>query len=242
MCAELLPIAAQARMTKPGEKIIVALDVGSKAKALELVAQLRGQVDFFKVGLQLYTAAGPNVVREIVADGAKVFLDLKFHDIPNTVARAVEAAQELGVEMLTVHLSGGVETLRAAVAARKPPLQILGVTVLTSATAEILNELGISEPVENQVERLARIGLAAKVDGLVASGHEIGMLRQMAGGTVKLVVPGVRPKGAGSGDQKRVITPRAALDAGADYVVIGRPIAAASNPRDALARILDELA
>lgn len=228
--------------SRAAEKIIVALDVPSKKEALDLVDLLRGQISFFKIGLQLYTAAGPEVVREIIAKGATVFLDLKLHDIPNTVARAVESAGNLGVQMLTIHLSGGSEMIRAAVAARKNNMSILGVTVLTSATNETLNQLGIADKIDNHVLRLAKLGVENGIDGLVASPHEAKTLRAEFGGKIKIVTPGVRPKGADAGDQKRFMTPREAIDAGADYLVIGRPITAASSPSDAVARIIDELA
>src|SRR5256714_5417955 len=162
-------------MTK--DKIIVALDVATKEKALELVKELRDQSSFFKIGLQLYTAEGPEIVRAVLSTGAKVWLDIKLHDIPNTVARAVESANNLGVHMLTIHLSGGSEMVRAATAARANDMLLLGVTVLTSATQETLREIGITDGVEDQVLRLARLGVEAGVDGVVASPHEIKKLR-----------------------------------------------------------------
>ena len=223
------------------DKIIVALDVPTKKEALGLVAQLRDQISFFKVGLQLYTASGPEVVREIVATGARIFLDLKLHDIPNTVARAVEAAGELGVQMLTIHLCGGGDMIRAAVAARANNMSILGVTVLTSAAQETLGEVGITDKIDNQVLRLAALGVAAGVDGLVASPHETRTLRATCGDKIKIITPGVRPKGSDAADQRRVMTPREAIDAGADYLVIGRPITADPNPSKAVAKILREL-
>jgi orotidine-5'-phosphate decarboxylase len=228
-------------MTKAADKIIVALDVPTKIAALDLVDQLREQISFFKIGLQLYTAEGPEVVRAVLATGAKVFLDLKLHDIPNTVARSVESAAQLGVQMLTIHLSGGREMIGAAVAARKNNLSILGVTVLTSATEETLSEIGISDKIDNQVLRLGKLGVEAGVDGLVASPHEVKMLRDQFGAKIKLVVPGIRPSWSEAGDQRRVMTPRQALDAGADYLVIGRAIIADPNPRQALTKILDKL-
>ena len=228
-------------MTKTSDKIIVALDVATKEKALDLVEQLRDQISFFKIGLQLYTAEGPEIVRAVLSTGAKVWLDLKLHDIPNTVARAVESASHLGVQMLTVHLSGGSEMIRAATAARANNIWILGVTVLTSATEQTLREIGIADKVENQVLRLARLGVEAKIDGIVASPHEIKKLRPEFGNKIKIAVQGIRPTWAEPGDQKRVMTPHAALEAGADYIGIGRPITAHRNPREAVAKILDEL-
>ena len=228
-------------MIRNADKIIVALDVATKKEALALVEQLRAQISFFKVGLQLYTAEGPEIVRGILATNAKVFLDLKLHDIPNTVGRAVESVARLEVQMLTIHLSGGPEMIRAAVAARKNNLSILGVTVLTSADEETLREIGISDKIDNQVLRLAKLGVECGIDGLIASPREVKMLRQEFGGEIKIVTPGVRPNWAEAGDQKRATTPREAVAAGADYLVIGRPIVADPNPRQALTKILGEL-
>jgi orotidine-5'-phosphate decarboxylase len=228
-------------MTKAADKIIVALDVATKEKALELVEQLRSEMSFFKIGLQLYTAEGPEVVRAVLATGAKVWLDLKLYDIPNTVARAVQSASTLGVQMLTIHLSGGSEMIRAATTARCDDMLLLGVTVLTSSTEQTLRETGLTDTVENQVIRLARLGVAAGIDGLVASPHEIKALRGEFGDRIKIAVQGIRPTWAEPGDQKRFTTPRQALDAGADYIGIGRPITGHAQPRKAVARILDEL-
>ena len=228
-------------MTKAADKVIVALDVASKKEALDLVGQLREEISFFKVGLQLYTAAGPNVVREIAATGAKVFLDLKLHDIPNTAARAVESAAQLGAQMLTIHLSGGDAMVRAAVAARKQNLSLLGVTALTSATQEMLTEIGVVEKMDDYVLRLGKLGVAAGIDGLVASPREVKRLRLEFGDKIKIVTPGVRPMWSAAGDQKRVMAPREAIEAGADYLVIGRPITAHKNPREAVRKILDEV-
>ena len=223
------------------EKIIVALDVATKKEALALVEQLREQISFFKIGLQLYTAEGPGIVRVVLATGAKVFLDLKLHDIPNTVERAVGSAGQLGVHMLTIHLCGGEEMIRAAVAARKSNLSILGVTALTSADQQTLRQVGISDEIHDHVLRLAKLGVEARIDGLVASAHEVKMLRAEFGTKTKLVVPGIRPSWSEAGDQERVMTPREALGSGADFLVIGRPIIAHSSPREAVGKILDEI-
>jgi orotidine-5'-phosphate decarboxylase len=228
-------------MTNVADKIIVALDVPTKKRALELIEQLQGEISFFKIGLQLYIAEGPEVVRAVLATGAKVWLDLKLYDIPNTVARAVESASTLGVQMLTVHLSGGSEMIRAATGARTDNMLLLGVTVLTSSTEQTLREIGITDPVEAQVVRLAKLGAAAGVDGLVASPHEIKTLRRAFADRIKIAVQGIRPIWADPGDQKRFMTPREAIDAGADYIGIGRPIIAHAQPREAVARVLDEL-
>ena len=228
-------------MTDAADKIIVALDVATKEKALELVQELRDQISFFKIGLQLYTAEGPEIVRAVLATGSKVWLDLKLYDIPNTVAGAVKSASRLGVHMLTIHLSGGSEMIRAATDARANELVILGVTVLTSATEQTLREIGIADNVADQVLRLARLGVEAGIDGVVASPHEIKTLRHEFGDKIKIAVQGIRPRWAEPGDQKRFMTPREALEAGADYIGIGRPITANSNPREAVAKIFDEL-
>ena len=223
------------------EIIIVALDVPTKEKALALVKQLRDQISFFKIGLQLYTAEGPEIVRAVLATGAKVWLDIKLHDIPNTVGRAVESASRLGVHMLTIHLSGGGEMMRAAIAARANDMLLLGVTVLTSATEQTLREVGIPGTVEDQVLRLAKLGVEAGIDGVVASPHEIRKLRAEFGNKIKIAVQGIRPTWAAPGDQKRFMTPRMALEAGADYIGIGRPITAHQQPSEAVAKILQEL-
>ena len=228
-------------MTNAADKIIVALDVATKEKALEVVDQLREQISFFKIGLQLYTAEGPEIVRAVLSTGARVWLDIKLHDIPNTVARAVESANSLGVHMLTIHLSGGSEMVRAATAARANDMLLLGVTVLTSATPETLREIGITDRVDDQVLRLAKLGVEAGIDGVVASPHEIKKLRAKFASRIKIVVQGIRPTWAEPGDQKRFTTPRQAIEAGADYIGIGRPITAHPRPREAVAKILQEL-
>ena len=227
-------------MTKTADKIIVALDVATKEKALDLIEELRDQISFFKIGLQLYTAEGPGIVRAVLSTGAKVWLDIKLHDIPNTVARAVESASNLGVQMLTIHLSGGSEMIRAATAARANNILILGVSVLTSATEQTLREVGISDKVDDQVLRLAKLGVEAGIDGIVASPHEIKTLRAAFGHKIKIVVQGIRPTWAEPGDQKRFMTPRQALGAGADYIGIGRPITTHPRPSEAVAKILQE--
>ena len=228
-------------MTNAADKIIVALDVATKEKALELVKELRDQISFFKIGLQLYTAEGPEIVRAVLSTGAKVWLDIKLHDIPNTVARAVESANNLGVHMLTIHLSGGSEMIQAATAARANNMLLLGVTVLTSATEQTLREIGVAGKVDDQVLRLAKLGVEAGIDGVVASPHEIKKLRAEFASRIKIVVQGIRPTWAEPGDQKRFTTPRQAIEAGADYIGIGRPITAHPQPSEAVAKILQEL-
>jgi len=201
---------------------------------------LSGEVGAFKIGLQRYTADGPALVRAASPCGP-VFLDLKLHDIPNTVARAVESACGLGVRMLTIHLSGGSEMVRAAVEARKTDMLLLGVTVLTSSNDATLQETGVSSTTADQVLRLARLGVANGIDGLVASPQEARMLRREFGDKIKIVTPGIRPAGSEAADQKRIATPREAVEAGADYLVIGRPIAGAADPKAAARSILAEL-
>ena len=188
----------------------------------------------------------PVLLRRLLRDLAEIgtvsaALDLKLHDIPNTVARAVESAANLGVQMLTIHLSGGSEMIRAATAARANNISILGVSVLTSATEQTLREIGISNKVNDQVLRLAKLGVEEKIDGIVASPHEIKVLRAEFGDKVKIVVQGIRPSWAHPRDQKRFMTPRAAIAAGADYIGIGRPITTDPNPRDATSKILTEI-
>ena len=226
-------------MTKNADKIIVALDVASEKEALQLVNDLHSEVAMFKVGLQLYTATGPGLVGGISLL-SRIFLDLKLHDIPNTVGKAVESAGTRGVEMLTIHLTGGSEMIRAATAAKGKTL-ILGVTVLTSSDEQTLREIGVSGQVDEQVLRLARLGVDNGIDGIVASPHEIKALRAEFGNRIKIVVPGIRPSWATAGDQKRFMTPREAIEAGADYLVVGRPITAQKNPKEALEKILDEI-
>ena len=217
--------------------------------ALKFVEQLAPVSGGFKVGSELFTSAGPEIVRRIRASGALVFLDLKFHDIPNTVAKAVAAAVQLDVQMLTVHASGGTEMLKAAEQAaqetawrfgRTPPL-VLGVTVLTSLDAGALREVGLDVNVDYQVRRLANVTTQAGLRGLVCSPLEVVKLRQMLPPSTQLVTPGVRTGAEKADDQKRTLTPREAIAAGANWLVIGRPICAAENPRQAAEKILESL-
>jgi orotidine-5'-phosphate decarboxylase len=229
--------------------VIVALDVPEAKIALELAAQLAPVAGAFKIGGELFTSAGPDIVRQIRATGAQVFLDLKFHDIPNTVAKSVAAATRLDVQMLTVHAAGGLEMMRAAEQAaqetarslkRRPPL-VLGVTVLTSMDSNALSEIGAQANVGHQVERLALLASKAGLRGLVCSPLEITVLRQTLPGEMQLVTPGIRTGAEKVDDQKRTLTPREALDAGANWLVIGRPIYAAKSPKAAAEKILKSL-
>ena len=228
-------------MTNAADKIIVALDVPTRKEALKLAEQLRPEISFFKIGLQLFTAEGPEIVRAVQGAGAKVWLDLKLHDIPNTVGRTVESAASLGVQLLTIHLLGGGEMIRAAAGAQKGKMSILGVTVLTSSTEETLREIGVSDKVDDQVLRLAKLGVDNGIDGVVASPHEIKKLRAAFSDKIIIAVQGIRPTWAKADDQKRFMTPRTALEAGADYIGIGRPITKDPNPDEAVRKILDEL-
>jgi orotidine-5'-phosphate decarboxylase len=229
--------------------IIVALDVPAKEAALKLAAEVAPAVGGFKIGSELFTVAGPDIVRRIRERGALVFLDLKFHDIPNTVAKAVASATRLGVQMLTIHTSGGLEMMRAAEAAAQQtasqaglnaPL-VLGVTVLTSSDRHTLAETGCGENVGAQVERLANLAVKAGLRGLVCSPLEIADLRRILPAHMQLVTPGIRTGAEKADDQKRTLTPREAMDAGASWLVIGRPIYAAQNPRAAAEKILETL-
>ncbi|GAB5470440.1 MAG: orotidine-5'-phosphate decarboxylase [Rhodospirillales bacterium] len=228
----------------PRERIYVALDTGDLERASALVAATAGLVGGFKVGKEFFTAHGPQGLRRVVG-AAPLFLDLKFHDIPNTVASAIRAAQSLSPRFLTLHASGGPGMLRAAAtaagesASARP--QLLAVTVLTSLDDEDLSAIGQHPPVEAQAARLGRLALDCGIDGLVCSPLEVAMLRGLLPPECKLMVPGVRPSWAESGDQKRVMTPADTLALGADYLVIGRPITAAADPKAAARRILDEI-
>ncbi len=225
--------------------IIAALDVPDATRALALAQQLAPAVGAFKIGKELFVAEGPDIVRRVRDTGASVFLDLKFHDIPNTVAKAVASAARLDVQMLTVHASGGTEMLRAAQAAANEadnsPL-ILAVTVLTSMDETDLAEIGIEKNPAQQVQHLATLATAAGLKALVCSPMEIAPLRKILPDDIQLITPGIRPANSDTGDQKRIMTPAEAINAGASWLVIGRPICAAENPRAAAEAILESLA
>ena len=227
-------------MLQARDRLIVALDVPSATQARQIVQTIGEAAVTYKVGKQLFTAEGPQVVRDLVSSGRKVFLDLKFHDIPNTVAAAVKSATGLGVSMTTVHASGGRKMLKAAVeAAGQSPARpmVLGVTVLTSLSDSDLPELGIGGNVLNQVLRLGALAINAGCGGLVASAQEARELRRELGEDFAIITPGIRPAGSASGDQARAATPGDAVAAGATYLVVGRPILDAPNP----ARAAEEL-
>ena len=226
--------------------LIVALDYPTRAAAAPLLRQLRGSLRWVKIGLQLFTAEGPDVVRAVADEGFNVFLDLKLHDIPNTVARAVESLAALPIGMLTLHAAGGREMMaaaRTAQAATRPELLLLGVTVLTSLDAAALSEIGVPGTPEAQVARLAGLAAEAGLRGLVCSPLEAAALRAQVPAGMQLVTPGIRPAGEeGGDDQKRVLTPAAAARAGANYIVVGRPILQAKDPAAAARAIRAELA
>ncbi|MBN1163845.1 MAG: orotidine-5'-phosphate decarboxylase [Candidatus Krumholzibacteriota bacterium] len=231
-------------------QIIAALDVESRVEALKLVSTLREKIDYFKVGSRLFTAEGPGLIEEIQEAGVSVFLDLKFHDIPATVAGAVRAACGLGVRMLTLHTAGGVEMMKAAAqsareassrSGRQRPL-LVGVTVLTSMSREDLSDISLYPgEVDELVTRRARRAREAGLDGVVASVREAARIRSECGDGFVLVTPGIRPAGAAAGDQKRTATPAEAARAGADYLVIGRPLYQAASPAEAAEAVLREL-
>ena len=227
------------------DRILVALDVETRDEALRLADTLRGSVGGFKIGSRLFTAEGPSMVRTLTERGDRVFLDLKFHDIPNTVATAVAAAAGLGVWMVNVHASGGTAMMRAArdaahdAAARHhltPPL-VIAVTVLTSLDDGDMRDLGVDAPAQSHALRLARLTQACGLDGVVCSAQEAPALRAACGPAFKLVTPGIRPADAAKDDQARIVTPEAAVRNGADYLVIGRPITQAADPVAVLASI-----
>jgi orotidine-5'-phosphate decarboxylase len=229
--------------------IIVALDVPEASAALTLAETVAPAVGAFKIGKELFVSAGPDIVKRVRDTGASVFLDLKFHDIPNTVAKAVASATRLDVQMLTVHTCGGSTILERALkganeaaeqTGNEAPL-ILGVTVLTSMDESDLHEVSVNKTPESQVIHLAQMATGAGLKGLVCSPKEITPLREVLPPEVQLVTPGIRPAGSEKGDQKRVMTPVEAISAGADWLVIGRPIYAADNPREAAESILESL-
>jgi orotidine-5'-phosphate decarboxylase len=226
----------------PRDRLIVALDVADAAAARTMVDRLAGHVGMFKIGSQIFTAAGPDFVREIIARGEKVFLDLKFHDIPNTVAGAVSAAGQLGVALVDVHALGGKEMLEAAVGALPAMgIRLLAITILTSHDEASLGSIGVSGSVADGVRRLALLAKGAGADGVVASPQEVAVVREACGKDFLIVTPGIRAAGATRGDQARTATPAAAVAAGADYIVVGRPILEAHDPAAAADAIVREL-
>jgi orotidine-5'-phosphate decarboxylase len=234
---------------KPRERLIFALDVEHFGEAQRLVGLLKGHIGLFKVGKQIFTHAGPKVIDMIRRKAEHVFLDLKFHDIPNTVAKASEEAAKLGAAMFTVHSMGGYEMMKRAVESSRnvakqlnvPKPLILAVTILTSMDQATLEEVGIQTPLEEQVIRLATLAKKAGVSGVIASPREISLIRERCGPDFLIVTPGVRPASATKDDQKRTLTPGEAVRAGADYIVVGRPIKDAENPVKAADEIVREM-
>jgi len=233
----------------PLERLIVALDVDSEERALNLVDELKAIVKIFKVGSELFTSAGPEIIEKILAQGSSIFLDLKFHDIPNTVAKAARAAARLGVSIFNVHALGGYEMMKTTMEAvndeakilRIDRPKVLAVTILTSMDEEKLKTIGIDEDVETQVLRLANLAKDAGLDGVIASPREIKLIRKNFGKDFVIITPGVRPAWASSDDQRRIAAPREAIRDGADHIVVGRPIIEAKDPTEAARRILEEI-
>jgi orotidine-5'-phosphate decarboxylase len=231
------------RNDDPRQRLIVALDVSTAAAAQKIVAAVGDSALTYKVGMQLYTAEGPQIVRDLVTSGRRVFLDLKYHDIPNTVGAAVAEAAKLGVSMLTVHSSGSSKMLRAAVDAAKghPNLIVLAVTILTSMDGDDLEKIGIPGTVADSVVRLASLALANGCQGIVTSAREAANLRSALGDRFAIVTPGIRPAGSGIADQVRVVTPAQAIAAGATHIVVGRPITEAADPAAEAKEILEQM-
>jgi orotidine-5'-phosphate decarboxylase len=231
-------------MNDPRSRLIVALDVPDRASALRAVEQVSGHVGYFKIGLELFTREGPRLVEEIRDQGEKIFLDLKLHDIPNTVKGAVRSACRLGIHMLTIHASGGESMLSAASQEAQsftsPPL-LLAVTALTSLSEEELHKIGVSGPVEQWVEKLAELACTSGIRGIVASSKELPTLKRRFQDALQYVVPGIRPAGAALQDQSRTATPAEAIQAGAGYIVVGRPILQAADPAEAADAIVREM-
>ena len=231
------------RSDDPRQRLIVALDVSSAAAAQKIVAAVGDSALTYKVGMQLYTAVGPQIVRDLVASGRRVFLDLKYHDIPNTVGAAVAEAEKLGVGMLTIHGAGSTRMVRAAVEAAKvrPDLIVLAVTVLTSMDGHDLETIGVRGSVEDSVLRIATLALANGCQGIVTSAREASTVRAKLGNQFAIVTPGVRPAGSSMGDQVRVVTPAEAIAAGASHIVVGRPITEATDPAAEARAILGQI-
>jgi orotidine-5'-phosphate decarboxylase len=231
-------------MNDPRSRLIVALDVPDRAAALAAVEQVSGHVGYFKIGLELFTREGPHLVEEIRDRGEKIFLDLKLHDIPNTVKGAVRSACRLGIQMLTVHASGGGNMLSTAIQEAQsfssPPL-LLAVTALTSLSEDDLHKIGVSGLAEQWVEQLAELAYASGIRGIVSSSKELPLLRRKFQDTMQYVIPGIRPAGAALQDQSRTATPAEAVKAGASYIVVGRPILQAADPAKAADDIVREM-
>ncbi len=223
---------------QPHDRLVVALDLSARDEILRLVDALQGTVGVFKIGLQAFIANGPGIVRDVVARGERVFLDLKIHDSPNTAKHAVAEAAALGASIATVHTAGGESMLRACA---HDSLLVLGVTILTSLSEADLLQIGFGGSAVDNAVRLARLAQTSGLRGVVASPLEIGPIRDACGKDFVILTPGIRPKGSDAGDQQRVMTPGEAVRAGADYIVVGRPITSAADPRSAARRVVDEM-
>jgi len=223
------------------ERLIVALDVARASEAQALVERIGDAAGIYKVGLQLFTAEGPGMVRELVSSGRRIFLDLKLHDIPNTVSQAVKSAVELGAHMLTVHAAGGAAMLRAAAEAAGDRLNILAVTVLTSLSDDDMQEIGVSGRVADQALRMAELAQNTGCHGVITSPREASLLRKALGEGFAIVTPGIRPAGAETHDQQRIATPAQAIGNGASHIVVGRPITHAPDPAAAAQAIISEM-
>lgn len=241
MASHLPEIMVSPASQEMRERLIVALDVSTAAEAQKLIQRVGDAAGIYKVGLQLFTAEGPVLVRDLIRSGKRIFLDLKLHDIPNTVAHAVKSAAELGVHMLTVHGSGGAAMLHAATEAAAGRVNILGVTVLTSLNDEDMQEIGVSGRVSDQVLRMASLSQSAGCWGIVTSPREALMVRKSMGEGFAIVTPGVRPAGAETHDQQRTATPMQAIRNGASHIVVGRPITHAADPAKAAQAIISEM-
>lgn len=226
------------RAMQARERLVVALDLSQRDDILRMVETLRGSVGVFKLGLQAFIANGPSIVRDVVASGERVFLDLKIHDIPNTARHAIAEASNLGASIATVHAAGGEAMLRAC---NHDAMLVLAVTILTSLEESDLLQIGMGGNAIENVVRFAKLAQSSGLRGVVASPLEIGPIREACGADFTILTPGIRPAGADAGDQRRMMTPRQAIAAGADYIVVGRPITNAADPRSAALRIVEEM-
>lgn len=234
---------------KAKERLIIALDVDTKDKAIALVGRLKDNVKFFKIGLELFSSCGPEIVKKVKEAGCEVFLDLKFHDIPTTVAKASAAATGLGAYMFNVHALGGYDMMKRCAEAVKTEAErlkitrpkVIAVTVLTSMDQASLGRVGVEGTVKEEVLKLARLSKEAGLDGVVASAEEAKIIREALGADFLIVTPGVRPAWAAADDQKRIATPKSAIADGASFIVVGRPVTAAADPSDAARKIIREM-
>jgi orotidine-5'-phosphate decarboxylase len=234
---------------EPKDRLIIALDVDAAEKAIALAEKLKNDVRFFKIGFELFSSCGPSIVKEIAKSGGRIFLDLKFHDIPNTVSKAALSVTKLGVFMFNIHALGGYDMMKKTADAVKieaqklkvEPPKVLAVTILTSMDENALKKVGINDTMNQEVLRLAELTKSAGLDGVVASPSEARLIRERLGRDFLIITPGVRPSWAEAGDQKRVATPKEAVADGATYIVVGRPVTEAKDPAQAARKILEEM-